>query len=183
MWHLLKYISPYIRPHRPLLAGSFMALFAGVLMRALEPWPLTIVIDNVIIPRAEGAAMSDLLGSMQPLTIVALCSIALILIMGLSALSNFWQKVGFALVGNKVITEVRGALYRHIQCLSISFHNKSKSGDLIVRVIGDIGLLRDVSVTALMPMIGTVLDMTCMSMLMFWLNWKLALLVLLTAPM
>ena len=160
-----------------------MALFAGVLMRALEPWPLTIVIDNVIIPRAEGAAMSDLVGSLQPLTIVALCSIALILILGVRALSHFWQKVGFALVGNKVITEVRGALYRHIQCLSLSFHNKSKSGDLIVRVIGDIGLLRDVSVTALMPMIGSVLVLTFMSMLMFWLNWKLALLVLLTAPL
>ena len=182
-WSLLKYMWPYIRRHRPLIASSFLALFAGVLMRALEPWPLKMVIDHVIIPGSTQISGGGWIDSLDPLTLVAGSSLALILILGLRALSTYWQKVGFALVGNKVLSEVRAALYRHIQCLSLSFHSKSKSGDLLVRVIGDIGLLKDVAVTAFMPLIGSLLVLASMAALMLWLNWRLALLVLLSAPL
>ena len=180
---ILRYMSPYLRPHRPLIAGSFLALFASVLMRALEPWPLKIVIDHVIIPGSSQTLGSGWINNLQPLTVVAGSSMALIMILGFRALSTYWQKVGFALVGNKVLTQVRAALYRHIQCLSLAFHNKAKSGDLLVRVIGDIGLLKEVAVTAFMPLIGSLLVLSLMGALMLWLNWKLALLVLLSAPL
>jgi ATP-binding cassette subfamily B protein len=176
-------MSPYLRQHRPLIAGSFLALLAGVLMRALEPWPLKIVIDHVIIPGSSQTLGSSWINNLQPLTVVAGTSLALILIVGLRALSTYLQKVGFALVGNKVLTQVRAVLYRHIQCLSLAFHNKAKSGDLLVRVIGDIGLLKEVAVTAFMPLIGSLLVLSLMGALMLWLNWKLALLVLLSAPL
>ena len=182
-WDLIKYISPYLSQHYPLIASSFLAMFAGVMMRALEPWPLKMVIDHVIIPGTTQTIGSGWVDSLQPLTLVAGSSIALVLILGLRALSTYWQKVGFALVGNKVLSQVRSALYRHIQCLSLSFHNKARSGDLLVRVIGDIGLLKEVAVTAFMPLIGSVLVLTSMSALMLWINWKLALLVLLSAPL
>lgn len=180
---ILRYMSPYLRQHRPLIAGSFLALFASVLMRALEPWPLKIVIDHVIIPGSSQTLGSSWIHNLQPLTVVAGSSIALVMILGFRALSTYWQKVGFALVGNKVLTQVRAALYRHIQCLSLAFHNKAKSGDLLVRVIGDIGLLKEVAVTAFMPLIGSLLVLSLMGGLMFWLNWKLALLVTLSAPL
>jgi len=180
---ILRYMSPYLRQHRPLIAGSFLALFASVLMRALEPWPLKMVIDHVIIPGSSQTLGSSWIHNLQPLTVVAGSSIALIMILGFRALSTYWQKVGFALVGNKVLTQVRAALYRHIQCLSLAFHNKAKSGDLLVRVIGDIGLLKEVAVTAFMPLIGSLLVLSLMGGLMFWLNWKLALLVTLSAPL
>lgn len=174
-WSLLRYMSPYLGEHRNLIAGSFLALFASVLMRALEPWPLKIVVDHVIIPATSQGALGGWIDSLQPLTVVAGASIALILVLGFRALSTYWQKVGFALVGNKVLTKVRSALYRHIQCLSLAFHNKAKSGDLLVRVIGDIGLLKEVAVTAFMPLVGSLLVLVSMAALMFWLNWKLAL--------
>lgn len=180
---LLQYMAPYLSPHRTLIAGSFLAMFAGVAMRALEPWPLKIVIDHVIIPGSPQANGSNWFDSLEPLTLVGGLSLALILILGLRGLCTYWQKVGFALVGNKVLSRVRAALYRHIQCLSLSFHNKAKSGDLLVRVIGDIGLLKDVAVTAFLPLIGSVLVLASMAALMLWLNWQLAILVLLSAPL
>jgi len=182
-WDLLKYMRPYLRRHRPLIASSFLALFAGVMMRALEPWPLKMVIDHVIIPGSVQTTGNGWIDTLEPLTLVAGSSLALILILGLRALSTYWQKVGFALVGNKVLSQVRAALFRHIQCLSLSFHNKSRSGDLLVRVIGDIGLLKDVAVTAFLPLIGSVLVLASMAALMLWLNRKLALLVLVSAPL
>lgn len=180
---LLNHMWPYMRKHRPLMAGSFLALFAGVAMRALEPWPLKFVFDYLILPSASQIHPSEWIQGLKPVTLVTLAATSLVLIVGVRALCAYYQKVGFALVGNKVLTSVRGALFRHIQCLSLSFHSKARSGDLIVRVIGDIGLLKDVAVTAFLPMIGSILVLVTMAGLMLWLNWKLALLVLLSAPL
>lgn len=181
---LLSFLSPYLRDYRLPITGSFFALFMAVAMRALEPWPLTIVIDYVIAP-GSSTAMGRLewLQNLQPMTIVLGASVALIVILGLRAVSTYYQKVGFALVGNRVLTKVRNDLFEHIHCLSLSFHTRSRSGDLIVRVIGDIGLLKEVAVTALMPLVGSVLVLLLMGGLMLWLNWKLALLVMGTLPL
>jgi len=180
---LLNHMWPYVRKHRPLLLGSFVALFAGVAMRALEPWPLKFLFDYLILPSASQKHPSEWIQSLDPMTLVTFAATSLVIILGLRVLCTYYQKVGFALVGNKVLTKVRAALFQHIQRLSLSFHNKARSGDLIVRVIGDIGLLKDVAVTAFMPMIGAVLVLASMAGLMLWLNWKLALLVLLSAPL
>ncbi len=181
---LIRFLSPYIARQRPLLAGSFLALLTGVAMRALEPWPLTIVIDYVIVPGRSGSLNRlQRLQELDPMTIVVGAALALVLILGLRALCAYAQKVGFALVGNRVLTEVRGKLFEHLHCLSLSFHNKARSGDLIIRVIGDIGLLKAVAVTALMPLIGSILVLLVMGGLMLWLNWKLALLAMVTLPL
>lgn len=175
-----RYLRPYTRKHRGLISGSFAALFASVAFRALEPWPLQLVIDNIIMPGARAEAHSLPLSNTN---LLLLAAGGLILVMSGRALANYMQKVGFALVGNRVLTEVRGALYRHLQHLSLSFHNRAKTGDLIVRVISDIGMLKDMAVTALMPLIASVLLLVAMIGLMSWINWQLTLVVLLTIPL
>ena len=183
IWKLLAFMQPYVSKQRPMLAGAFTALFVGVLMRALEPWPLKFLFDYVILPGEGGVPFGGLwLQSQGPLMLVALAAGALILILLLRSLCLYYEKVGFAVVGNRVLTQVRGALFRHIQCLSMAFYNKARSGDLLVRVMGDIGMLKQMSVTAFMPLLGSVLVLVLMVMLMLWLHWKLALLVLVSAP-
>ena len=127
---LLGFLAPYLRGFRLPIAGSFTALFLAVGMRALEPWPLTIVVDYVIAPGARAALGKPAwLQNMQPMTIVVAAAAALILILGLRALSTYYQKVGFALVGNRVLTKVRNDLFQHIHCLSLSFHTRSRAGE------------------------------------------------------
>ena len=180
---LLRYLGPYIRKQRVVLAGSFGALFTGVIMRALEPWPLKLVFDHILLPPDGGVrGAPEWLANLQPLRLLLLAATLLLIIILIRAVSHYYEKVGFAMVGNRVLTEVRGALFRHIQCLSMSFHNRSRSGDLLVRVMGDIGMLRDVAVVAMMPLLGNILVLLVMSGLMFWMNWKLALVVLISAP-
>ena len=95
---LLHHMWPYMRAYRPLLAGSFLALFAGVAMRALEPWPLKFVFDYVILPSAVQNHPSAWIQSLEPMSLVALVTISLVIIVGLRALCTYYQKVGFALV-------------------------------------------------------------------------------------
>ncbi len=184
IWDLLGFMRPYLRKQRPVLAGAFTALFIGVVMRALEPWPLKFVFDYVILPTDDGIPFGGpWLQAQGPLVLVALASGAFILILLLRSFCLYHERVGFAVVGNRVSTQLRGALFRHIQCLSMAFHNKARSGDLMVRVMGDIGMLKQISVTAFMPLLGSILILAFMTLLMLWLHWKLALVVLISAPL
>ena len=177
-----RYLHPYTRNHWKLVCGSFVALFATVGFRALEPWPLQFIIDHIIVPR-EGASnfLSDYL--QDPTHLLLAAAVALVLVMGGRAYAAYLHKVGFALVGNRVLTEVRGALYRHIQGLSLRFHNHARGGDLVIRVISDIGMLKDMAVTALMPLLASISMLVVMAGLMLWMNWQLALIVLATLPL
>jgi len=184
LWSLLSFMRPYIRKQRAVLSGAFSALLLGVLMRALEPWPLKFVFDWVILPaNAGGATRPAWLAPLGPLQIVGLAATVYILVLLVRSVCLYYEKVGFAVVGNRVLTRVRADLFRHIQCLSMAFHNRARSGDLLVRVIGDIGMLKQISVTAFMPLVGNVLVLILMAALMLWLHWKLALLVLVSTPL
>lgn len=180
---LLALARPYVRKQGAALSGAFGALFLGVMMRALEPWPLKFLIDHVILPTTAVDAPSGWWADLAPMQLVGLAALAYLLILGIRSICLYHEKVGFAVVGNRVLTQMRADLFRHIQCLSLSFHNRARSGDLLVRVMGDIGMLKQISVTALMPLVGNVLVLALMTGLMLWLNWKLALVVLVSAPL
>lgn len=184
IWQLVDFMRPYIRRQRATVFGAFGALFVGVLMRALEPWPLKFIFDYIILPtESADSGLFSGVTDWEPMALVALASALLVLIMLLRAVSLYFEKVGFAIVGNRVLTQVRADLFRHIQCLSMSFHNRSRSGDLLVRVMTDLGMLKETTVTAFMPLLGNLMVLLLMGILMFWLQWQLALIVLISAPL
>src|SRR5262249_39381557 len=184
LWRLLLFFRPQLQEHRALLAGSMVALFLEVLFRLLEPWPLKFVFDEVLHPgRHVRHALWPQLAGTDPMLMLTGAAVAWIGITGLRALASYWSTVGFARIGNRVLAQLRTRLYRHVQFLSLSFHSKAKSGDLMLRVISDVALLQDVAVTAFLPTLGKVLIVLCMLGLMSWLNWRLTILSLSVLPL
>ncbi|MEO8347724.1 MAG: ABC transporter transmembrane domain-containing protein, partial [Acidobacteriota bacterium] len=157
-WRILRRFWPEIRRQRAVIAGSFAALLAEILLRLLEPWPLKLIFDEVITP-GRGPRRTHLawLDSIDPAVLVPALAVALVAVSGLRALAAYWNTVGFALAGARVLTAVRGQLYRHLQYLSLSFHTRARGGDLVVRVISDVGMLQEIVVTALLPLAGQLL--------------------------
>jgi ATP-binding cassette subfamily B protein len=184
LWRLLLFFRPQVQEHRALLAGSMVALFLEVLFRLLEPWPLKFVFDEVLHPgRHVRHALWPQLAGTDPTPLLTGAAVAWIGITGLRALASYWSTVGFARIGNRVLAQLRVRLYRHVQFLSLSFHSKAKSGDLMLRVISDVALLQDVAVTAFLPTLGKVLIVLCMLGLMSWLNWRLTILSVSVLPL
>ena len=183
-WHIIRRFSPYIRQQWSLVGVSLLALLAEVGLRLLEPWPLKIVFDGVIEHANLNQNLPFLSGtSLNPTQLLLFASLGLVAIALSRAIAAYGNTVGFALIGNRVLTQVRRDLYCHLQSLSLSFHNQAKGGDLTIRVISDVGLLKDVVVTALLPMLGNLLILVGMVGLMFWLNTELTWLVIATLPL
>ncbi|HUF09818.1 MAG TPA: ABC transporter ATP-binding protein [Rhodothermales bacterium] len=180
---LVRHLAPYLRKHRWMTIGSTAGLLLTAVMRALEPWPLKFVFDYIFANSTPGEFLGVDWSAVSEGALLALAASALVAIIGIRALVDYYYRVGFALVGNRVLTKVRATLYQHMQRLSLAYHNRSRAGDLIVRVTGDIGLLKDVAVTALMPLVASIFMLVLMAALMFWMNWQLTLLVVAVAPL
>ncbi|TVR58151.1 MAG: ABC transporter ATP-binding protein [Candidatus Competibacteraceae bacterium] len=181
---ILRRFWPYLRKHVPLIAGAMLALFASIGARLLEPWPLKFVIDRVVVAAPAGGASGwAWVDGLEPMTLLTYAAIAMLLIVAARGVGSYLSTISFALVGNKMLTEVREDLYRHLQGLSLAFHHKTKTGDLTIRIIGDIGMLKETTVTAILPLLANVLMLAGMVGIMLWLNWGLALIALLPMPL
>jgi ATP-binding cassette, subfamily B, bacterial len=181
MW---RHFWPYIRKEKALIFWSLLALFGGIAFRLLDPWPLKFVFDRVIqIKHHSHLFHIKLIDKMDSITLLWVAAVALILFTALRAMADYLNTIGFAIIGNRVLTQVRFSLYQHLHCLSLSFHNKARGGDLTVRVTSDISMLKDVVVTAFLPLVANAMIMIAMVVLMFWLQWKLTLLALLPIPL
>lgn len=172
---VLRRLAPYMRPYRGLMLGGGVSLIAATLMKLAEPWPLKFVIDRVLVPDANAA-----LSAMQ---LLALCAGALVAATALRALCDYLATLSFALAGNRLLTDVRADLFAHLQRLPLSFHTGARTGDMTLRLIGDVGMLRETAVTAAMPILASLLVLTGMIGVMLWLDPWLALVALLPLPL
>ncbi|MGY6529415.1 MAG: ABC transporter ATP-binding protein [Cyanobacterium sp.] len=184
LWRILQRFSPYIRKQQPLILISMTALFCEIGLRLIEPLPLKFVFDEIFAEQTNGTLNNfPYVETLDTRILIIGSAIALFLITALRGLAAYWNTVGFALVGNRVLTEVRSVLYCHLQTLSLSFHNSSRGGDLTLRVISDVGLLQEITVTALLPLLANCFILIGMVGIMFWLNVQLALLTLAMIPL
>lgn len=182
-WRIVRRVWPYVWPQWRVIGVSLLALAAEVALRLLEPWPLKFVFDRLLGGEEAARAGGALFASLPAVLLLAVAAMTIVVVTGLRAGAAYASSVGFALAGSRVCTDLRNALYRHLQTLSLAFHSRSKSGDLLLRVIGDAALLRDVAVTAALPLLANILILASMMGLMLWLRWDLALLALAPAPL
>ncbi len=176
---ILKRFWPHICRQRMLIIGSVVAMAAEVVLRLLEPWPLKFVIDNVLMT-PDGTTTAP--GGMSTMTLLSVCAIALVLIVSARALSTYLNRVGFALAGNRLLTECRGELFAHLQRLSLSYHSRKKTGEVVTRITGDIGRLKEIAVTAALPLMVHLVMLISMLAVMFVMDWRLSLVTLFIFP-
>lgn len=182
---LLRLLLPGFRAQRLRVAAGLGCLVSSVILRILEPWPLQYVLDNVILQVGRTgnnvtAPVTHLFDS--PRTLLLACAATMVLIAILRAISDYYRTITFALAGNRIVTDLRSQVYQHLQNLSLSFHQRSRNGDLTVRLVGDLNMMKDVAVSAALPLISSIFLQVGMVGIMLWMNWRLGIIVLLIFP-
>lgn len=176
---LLPHVRPHLRRQRVLIAGGGTAMGLEVLMRLLEPWPMKFVIDGIV--GQLGADLSaDQPENLQQVLVLA--CLGLLLVVLVRAAASYAMTVCFALAGNRLLTSVRADAFAHMQRLSLTFHDKARTGDLVQRITSDVGRLKEVAVTAALPLVGNVLTLLAMLVVVVVLDWQLALCMLVVFP-
>lgn len=176
----LTIIRPHLGRHRWLILAGLAALLADVVFRILEPWPIKIAVDAVTAALGADIAPSLGIGSGVATTLVA-AAIGLAVIVAGRAVTNYASTICFALVGARVATQLRSRVFDHVQALSLKYHSKASIGDTSQRLVGDIGRLQEVAVTAGLPLVGNVITLAVLLVVMVVLDPVLSAIVLATA--
>lgn len=175
---------PYLRNRWATVALALAFSLGFTVMRLLEPWPLKLIIDNVLLdlplPGFLPPGLRPPEGS--PLLLLYVLVAAIIVIAFVRGLVYYRQRILLSRLGIAITADLRLDLYKHIQYLSLSFHDRRRTGDLIVRLTSDVRMLRQAFVTLPLELIGGVLLILGMAIVMFMIDWQLTILALALLP-
>ncbi len=181
---LFRLFFPYIHQHRGLLAMAACFGVGTMIMRVLRPWPLKVIFDVVLMPTPtkEADLVGRLFGGMPSSLLIGLACLALLGLSLLSGLLHSRQAFLTAKAGQHVVFELRRRVYSHLLRLSLSFHRRRKKGDLLMRMTGDINLLRDMLIDSLLLGFSEILVLVAMITVMTFMSWRLTIVALLVLP-
>jgi len=177
-------ITDLLYPHWKTLTLAFIAVFGTSVADVLEPWPLKIVFDHVFGSKRLPDWLTpivDYIGT-DKLSILNFAVLSVIAIAIFGAVSSYCEKYLTTSVGQWVMHDLRRVLYSHIQRLSLSFHDRKRTGDLISRVTTDIDAVQSLISQVLLGMLVNVLTLFGMMLVMAYLNWAFTVIALLVAP-
>ncbi len=163
---------------------ALAAVLGETVTDLLEPWPLKIVVDNLLqskpLPSWLAGIVSHLGQDKLAVLNFAVVSVAVIAIIG--AISSYTEKYLTTSVGQWVMHDLRRTLYQHIHHLSLAEHDEKRTGDLISRVTSDIEAVQDFIATALLGILVDALTIAGMVAWMFYHNARFALIALSIVP-
>ncbi len=161
-------IASLFRPYKARLGAvlGLIAISAGLGMVA--PFLLRDVLDHAI-PDGDTTLLGWLVGGMV-LIAVATSAISV----GQTWLSN--------LVGQRVMHDLRAAVYRHLQRLSLAFFTRTRTGEVQSRIANDIGGVQNVVTTTATSIVSNVTTVLASVVAMLLLDWRLALFSLALLP-
>ncbi len=159
----------YLRPHRAKMLIAFVLMLVVTGTTLGIPLLLKVAIDQYI-------AANDLGGLAQTSIVMAVMFLVLF-----GAASG--QRFLLSWVGQRVLATLRGQLMRHLQALSLGYHNRHIVGVTISRVIGDVAVINELLSQGLITLIGDVLVLIGIIAVMMALSPSLALLTFSTIPL
>ncbi len=165
---LLKYVKPYAG--RVVAAFFCLALTAG--LTALSMYLIKPVMDK-ILGNPDHA---------QALFYLRLVPVAIILTYLLKGLSTYGQDYLINYIGNRIIMDVRNQLYQHLLHLDMSFFHGQRTGLLISRITHDVTLMQAAVSNVMGRLLGSLLTIASLIALLFYLDWKLAVISLFVFP-
>ena len=181
LWELRR----FLRPHWAALSGAALAMTVRAMVLLVIPWPLKFVIDSVIsqkpLPVWLAGFLPDPLGHRVALLDV-LGMVMLLFAVADSALAYAGGRL-LLRVGQRAVFDIRRSLFAHLQRLSLAFHRRQKSGDLMARLGGDIQTLQDFVVSVGTGLFAHLLTIVGMAGIMLAIDWRYALVVIASVPL
>jgi ATP-binding cassette subfamily B protein len=178
-------ILQLLRPHRKALWFGLLAIAGESVADLLTPWPLKIVLDNVLGHKQSHGWLNRVIqriaGTSAEHILIFAC-VAVLAIAVLDSICTYGEKYVTTSVGQWVTHDLRSRLYAQVQRLSLTYHDHNQTGDLISRVTTDIDSVQNFIVSGMLTMLVDAVTVIGMICVMFYLNWQLTLVAMAVVP-
>ena len=164
LWRFARYVAPY----RLSITIVVLILPLVAACRLAQPWIIKLAIDNHIIT-----------GKLAGLENIALGFLGILLI---ESLLSFLEVYLLQSVGQKVMSDIRSELYRHVMHLPVSWFDRVPTGSAVNRLTSDVEVLGEMFASGIITIIGDILLLIGIISVMLWMNLKLSLVTFSVLP-
>ena len=168
-WQSYKRLLRFILPYRKRLVVAVICMIFSGLSNVVVPWLIKDVIDKVL-------ANKDVFT-------LNLIVIGILVLFFARGFFYFGQRYLMSYVGQKIVNDIREALYRHLQTLSLSYFDKRKTGNIMSNLTNDVTALQTAIAANLISFVQEAVILVGSLASMFYLYWKLTLLTLVIVPL
>ncbi len=166
---------------RPALKGQRLRISAAVLLalgvtalELLKPWPITLVVDHLVTADDTSKV------AIAPIAVFAAVAFVIPLLLGLA---NERLQLVVARVSRKATVRIRSDVFEHIQRLELTEHNQHYTGDLLMRLMGDVNMIRDLLFPSWLNLLSRGSILIGGSLVFALVDWRLFLVALIPLPL
>lgn len=183
---LIRWILSYARPYRGRLILLALLSLVEVGLGALTPWPIAIVVDNVLAHHPWSAALARVLppvSAFNPVVLLGIVIGAQLVIELLDQVVSMAHTQVQVDTGQYMVYDLRARLFAHLQALDMRHHTSVSAGDAVYRLDSDAYCLENLVMSGLFPLASAVATLAVMLFILVRLDWHLAALALGVVPL
>jgi len=166
---LMRRLLQYLRPYWRQVALALVTIIVGAVASLTQPYLIKVAIDRYIAQRQ--VAGLDGLAALYLTMLVA------------SFAAEYIQTWTLQMTGQRIMYDLRMAIYRHLQRLDLRYYDRNPVGRLMTRVTSDVDVLNDLFTSGVVTIFGDVFTLVGIMGMMLWMNWRLALVAFSVLPL
>ena len=173
-----KRLIKYLKPYRGLVLLALFLTIVANLVRQVGPWLTQVAIDRYIQP-----AFAQQIASVVAFDGIARMALFFVLMMVVTFVLSVFQDVLLNVIGQRVMRDLRDEIFRKYQSIEVSFYDKNPVGRLMTRLTNDVDSLNELFTAGVVEVLGDIVLIIGALWMLFYYNWKLALVSLLVVPL
>ena len=183
---MLRLVRDLIRPYIGSLCVILGAMLVQTMMSLAAPWPLKVVLDNVVGTHKVPVWLSHLLTTFLKgdgkMSIAIGAAVAVVAIATLNAIASYVANYYTESVGQWVANDLRIRTYQHLQHLSLSYYDQQRTGALLSTITSDVQTIQNFASSSTLGIVVDLFTIVGMLFIMFWLNWDFTLIAVAVTP-
>ncbi|MEP6849418.1 MAG: ABC transporter ATP-binding protein [Acidobacteriota bacterium] len=168
-FRVAKRLARYLRPYWKLVVAALVLTLLTNLLMSTQPYFTKVAVDNFITPkRVDG---------------IWLFALAFFAVFLFRFIFSYVQEILLNNVGQKVMFDLRTELFTKLQEQELAYYDKFPVGRIMTRLTSDVDALNELFTSGVIDVLGDLVIIFAIIGWMFVINWKLALVSLITVPL
>jgi len=183
LWKALPRARPYLAPYRRTLVWLLILTALAALLGLAEPWPLAVILNEILNDTQPTGIVRAIFGSDPTVWVVLVAMITarfLIIVVGNGF--TVWNHFLGAKMEQNMVLDLRSDLFRHVQRLSLTFHDKRQTGALMSQINLQAAAVGNM-VMVIPPLAEAGLTLVGMLVISVLIDWQIALLAMIVLPL
>jgi ATP-binding cassette subfamily B protein len=168
-WTVTKRLLGYLKPYWTLAAVALVLTFLTNILISLQPWFTKQAVDDFITPKQTDG--------------IWFFAFAFFCLFLFRFIFSYIQEILLNIVGQRVMFDLRTQIFTKLQHQEVAYYDKNPVGRVITRITSDVDALNELFTSGVIDVLGDLVIIFAIIGMMFWMDWKLALVSLITVPL